>query len=236
MAAWKATVSGSSCVRRRSSTGVRSAPPPNQGFVVTTKRVFMCTVGTFGFQGWAMSEMPPAQKRGSWSEPGIWPRNSGANSPCTVETCTPTFSNTRPRIIDMTPPPPGAPLWSLRSHGLRSKRPGSDASGGRGAVTSSSSASKAAQIRSRRSANQMGASVCRRSTAAWSVMRLVSGFRKDRDGERRPVCRRASPRIMAAVTATLRERMPGLHGNDDPGIGRLRGPRPARRRIPGRPG
>ena len=89
MAAWKARVSGSSCVRRRSSTGVRSAPPPNQGFVVTTKRVFMWTVGTFGFHGWAMSEMPAAKKRGSSSEPGIWPRNSGSNSPWTVETWTP---------------------------------------------------------------------------------------------------------------------------------------------------
>jgi hypothetical protein len=43
------------------------------------------------------------------------PRNSGANSPWTVETCTPTFSNTRPRIIAMTPPPPGPPVWSVRT-------------------------------------------------------------------------------------------------------------------------
>ena len=204
-------MSGSSCVRRRSRTGVRSAPPPNHGFVVTTKRVFMCTVGTFGFQGWAMSEMPPAQKRGSWSEPGIWPRNSGANSPWTVETCTPTFSNTRPRIIDMTPPPPGAPPWSLRSHGVRSKRPGSDASGGRGAVTSSSSVSKAAQIRSRRSANQMGASVCRRSTAFVSVM-MSSQVSVGPGWGKAFVCRKASPRIMAAVTATFRDRMPACIG------------------------
>ena len=34
----------------------------------------------------------------------------GANSPCTVETWTPTFSNTRPFMIAITPPPPGAPL------------------------------------------------------------------------------------------------------------------------------
>ena len=96
-------------VRRRSSTGVRSAPPPNHALVVTTKRVFMCTAGTLGLCRWAMSEMPDAQNRGSASAPGISLRNSGANSPNTVETCTPTFSNTRPLSIDMTPPPPGAP-------------------------------------------------------------------------------------------------------------------------------
>ena len=107
MAAWKARLSGSLWVRRRSSTGVRSAPPPNQALVVTTKRVFMCTAGTCGFCGWAISEMPEAQKRGSSAAPGISLRNSGANSPCTVEQCTPTFSNTRPRIIAITPPPPG---------------------------------------------------------------------------------------------------------------------------------
>ena len=39
-------VSGSSCVRRRSSTGVRSAPPPNHCRLVTTIRVFMWTAGT----------------------------------------------------------------------------------------------------------------------------------------------------------------------------------------------
>ena len=43
---------------------------------------------------------------------------------CTVETCTPTFSKTRPCMIDMTPPPPGAPVWSVRCQGVRTKRPG----------------------------------------------------------------------------------------------------------------
>ena len=109
IAAWKARVSGSSCVRRRSSTGVRSAPPPNQALLVTTKRVFMCAAGTCGLCGCAISEMPEAQKRGSVSAPGMSFLNSGANSPCTVEQCTPTFSNTRPLIIAMTPPPPGWP-------------------------------------------------------------------------------------------------------------------------------
>ena len=41
--------------------------------------------------------------------PGMSFLNSGANSPCTVEQCTPTFSNTRPLIIAITPPPPGWP-------------------------------------------------------------------------------------------------------------------------------
>src|ERR1043166_4600618 len=109
MAAWKASVSGSSCVRRRSSTGVRSAPPPNHALVVTTKRVFMCTAGTCGLHMWAMSETPDAQKRGSSAAPGMSLRNSGANSPNTVETFTPTFSNRRPRSVAIMPPPPGAP-------------------------------------------------------------------------------------------------------------------------------
>ena len=68
--------------------------------------------------------MPEAQKRGSSAAPGISLRNSGANSPNTVEQCTPTFSNTRPRISDITPPPPGCPEWSVRLQGVRAKRPG----------------------------------------------------------------------------------------------------------------
>ncbi len=44
-------------------------------------RVFMCTAGTLGFCGWAMSEMPEAQNCGCSSAPGICLRNSGANSP-----------------------------------------------------------------------------------------------------------------------------------------------------------
>ena len=103
-------LSGSSCVRRASSNGVKSAPPPNQALLVTTKRVFMCTAGTCGFCGCAINEMPEAQKFGFSAAPGISLRNSGANSPCTVEQCTPTFSNTRPRISAMTPPPPGSAL------------------------------------------------------------------------------------------------------------------------------
>ena len=36
--------------------------------------------------------------------------NSGANAPPTVETLTPTFSNTLPVIWPRTPPPPGSPV------------------------------------------------------------------------------------------------------------------------------
>src|SRR5215207_7928254 len=151
----------------------------------------MCTVGTCGFQGWAMSEMPAAQKRGSSSDPGIWPRNSGANSPCTVETWTPTFSKTRPFMRLMTPPPPGAPVWSLRCHGLRAQRPGNVASGKNGPRASSSRSSKAAHMRSRSAANQAGASALRRSMSAEAVtghmflpppMREVESPRQRRPG------------------------------------------------------
>jgi hypothetical protein len=70
--------------------------------------------------------MPEAQNLGSSAAPGICARNSGENSPCTVEQCTPTFSNSRPCIIDITPPPPpGLPVWSVRSQGVRTKRPAS---------------------------------------------------------------------------------------------------------------
>ena len=68
--------------------------------------VFIWAVGALGFFGWAMKEMPEAQKRGSLSAPGICLANSGAKLPCTVEVWQPTFSNTRPDISDMTPPPP----------------------------------------------------------------------------------------------------------------------------------
>ena len=64
-------------MRRLFRTGVRSAPPPNQVLVVTTKRVFMWTAGIFGFHKCAINEMPDAQNRGSLSAPGISLRNSG---------------------------------------------------------------------------------------------------------------------------------------------------------------
>ena len=50
--------------------------------------------------------MPLAQNRGSSAAPGISLRNSGENSPDTVEMLTPTFSKTRPRMTEIVPPPP----------------------------------------------------------------------------------------------------------------------------------
>jgi hypothetical protein len=98
--------------------------------------------------------MPLAQKRGSSAAPGMFLRNSSENSPWTVEMLTPTFSNTRPRMIDMTPPPPPD-----RSQGSRSKRPGGCPASG--PSSASSSPSKAAQISSRKLSNQALARACR---------------------------------------------------------------------------
>ena len=74
--------------------------------MVISIRVLKWTAGTLGLAIWATRLMPLAQNRGSSAAPGICARNSGENSPHTVETFTPTFSNTRPRIRLMTPPPP----------------------------------------------------------------------------------------------------------------------------------
>ncbi len=96
--------------------------------------------------------MPLAQNRGSCSAPGICARNSGLNSPQTVETFTPTFSNTRPRITLITPPPPSDPSGVGRCHAVRLNRPaGRSASG---PSCASSIASNAAHSRSRSVSNQ----------------------------------------------------------------------------------
>ena len=136
--------------------GVRSPPPPNHHLLVTTKRVFMCAVGTCGLCGWTMRDTPEAQKRGSSSAPGICLRNSGANSPWTVEVWTPAFSNTRPCSRLATPPPPSAPplAWSVRLHGVRTKRAGGRSPSGAPAGRSASILSKAAHSSSRSASNQ----------------------------------------------------------------------------------
>ena len=124
------------------------------------KRVFMCTAGTLGERMCATSEMPEAWKRGSWSAPGICLRNSGLNSPYTVETLTPTFSNTRPRMIDITPPPRSSPFSPRsRCQALRSNVPA-----GRSLcvpVSSVSIFSNTAQMRSRKPSNQARVSALR---------------------------------------------------------------------------
>ncbi len=116
-------------------------------------RVFMCAVGTFGLTGWAISDTPEAQKRGSSSAPGICLRSSGANSPCTVEVWMPAFSNTRPPIRLMVPPPPGAPAWSVRVHGVRTKRAAGRSPSGAVAGSSASTRSKARHRSSRKASN-----------------------------------------------------------------------------------
>ncbi len=78
----------------------------------------MWTAGTCGLAMWATRLMPVAKKLGSSSAPGMLLANSGLNAPPTVETLTPTFSNTLPVIWPRTPPPPGSPDASVRSHGV----------------------------------------------------------------------------------------------------------------------
>ena len=158
MAAWKATVSASSWVRRTFSMGVRSPPPPSHHLLVTTKRVFMWAVGTCGLCGWTMSDTPEAQKRGSSSAPGICLRNSGANSPWTVEVWTPAFSNTRPCEQACHA---AAAVSPSRLHGVRTKRAGSLSPRGAPAGSSASIRSKAAHSSSRRASNQ------RRARSLW---------------------------------------------------------------------
>ena len=63
--------------------------------------------------------MPDAQNLGLFSAPGICLLNSGDSSPITVEIFTPTLSNRRPSIIDISPPPPPS-----RCHFFRLNLPG----------------------------------------------------------------------------------------------------------------
>ena len=68
-------VEGDACRDRPACAGGRAPASGRRrrrtsAFVVTTMRVFMCTAGTCGFCGCAISEMPEAQKRGSSSAPG----------------------------------------------------------------------------------------------------------------------------------------------------------------------
>ncbi len=81
----------------------------------------MCTAGTCGFAIWATRLIPVAKKLGSSAAPWMVAANSGEKRPPTVETLTPTFSNTLPFIRPRTPPPPGEPSGSVRSHGIYSK-------------------------------------------------------------------------------------------------------------------
>ena len=114
----EAGVEAPRCPRRSGIAGLRSAPPPNQRLVVVRKRVFIWTAGTCGLAMCATRLIPVAKKLGSSAAPGMLAANSGLNRPPTVETLTPTFSNTLPAICPRTPPPPGPPEASVRSHGV----------------------------------------------------------------------------------------------------------------------
>ena len=96
--------------------------------------------------------IPVAKNRGSSSAPWMLAANSGEKRPPTVETLTPTFSNTLPVICPRTPPPPGLPSVSVRSHGMYWNEASLPAS--------RSIASKAAQMRSRSDSNQSRAACC----------------------------------------------------------------------------
>ena len=110
----------------------------------------------------------------------------------------------------MTPPPPAAPVWSVRCHGVRTKRPGARSASGAPAGRSSSTASNAAQMSSRSVSNQARARALRASSVAgrggaWPLGQNLI--------HREPfVCLIASPSAMAAAIATLIERKPGRIG------------------------
>ena len=74
-------VLGSPPVEHRRQVGAAAEP----ALVVTTSGCSCARPGRAGFRMCAISEMPDAQNRGSSAAPGICARNSGANSPCTVE-------------------------------------------------------------------------------------------------------------------------------------------------------
>src|SRR6185295_367989 len=86
---------------------------------------------------------------------------------------TPTFSKTRPFMIAMVPPPPSLPSSVGRFHDLRVNRPAGMSIGV--PAYSSSSASKAAQIRSRSSPNQALARAFRSSTDAGCELSVFTG-------------------------------------------------------------
>src|SRR5262245_52801473 len=170
-------------------------------------RVFMCTAGTSGDCMWATRLMPLAQNRPRSAAPGICLRNSSENAPCTVEMFTPTFSNTRPRITDITPPPPSAPSSVGRRHSVRSKRPGGLSLN----VPSSSfsSRSNSAQMRSLNSANH---------SAALAFSSSVGTGIGDKRSESVGLTQGLTQHHRGA-DCNVERAQARLHGNDEAGIG-----------------
>ena len=98
------TASGAS-----SRIGVRSPPPPNQPLGGDQHpRIEMRGRNARALHMRDQRDAARPETR-ILSHPGSGARNSGVNSPHTVETFTPTFSKTRPRIRLITPPPPAVP-------------------------------------------------------------------------------------------------------------------------------
>ena len=85
----------------------------------------MCTVGTCGLHGCAMTETPAAQKRGSASARNLR-REFRRERAVDDGTMHAHLSNRRPRSMAIRPPPPGAPLASVRSQGSIANRPAGD--------------------------------------------------------------------------------------------------------------
>ena len=94
------------------------------------------------------------------------------------------------------PPPPSAPVASLRCQGVKTNRPGAAGSRSYRAGQSASSSWKAAQIRSRSLEPVAGAAPAQRRFR--SVMPSLCASASFRAG----IWRRASPSIMAAVAAS----------------------------------
>ena len=210
--------------------GLRSDPPPNHHVDgVQNIRVFMWTAGAWGLRMCATTLTPLAQKRGSASTPGtpradIAARASAPSSPCTSETLTPAFSNTRPARITLHRPPPAPP--PARRIGLSSNRPGVASQCGP-LECPASTASKAATTLSRSSRNQSAARAFSAFMSEDSVMvRPVPG-----GAGLRPVPRIRAPRRPACGSRARASSAAGAppRSTDPAGTSRISPqPRPAR--------
>ena len=83
------------------------SPPPPKPFGGHHETQVHVGGGNIGIERVAISEMPVAKNRPFSSAPGS-AGNSGPNAPNTVETWTPTFSNTSAGHHRIPPPPPGS--------------------------------------------------------------------------------------------------------------------------------
>ena len=173
-------------VRAPSSTGVKSAPPPNHHLLVTTMRVFMCAAGTLRVvrMGDERHARGP-EARVLFRRRGSACGTPGANSPCTVEVWMPAFSNTRPLIrLHERRRRRRAPLWSVRVHGVRDEAARGSSPKGADAGSSASRRSKARHRSSRSVSNQTARALFRSSSelSEPTVIGLISNSRCRADG------------------------------------------------------